>query len=341
MKKSLLLLFALCCFGCAVFKKTLPNDYTIAFYNVENLFDTLDDLIKNDEDFTPGGKLQWTPERYQTKLNQLAKVAEALNFPALFGLCEVENATVLRDFCEKATLKPAGYGIVHYDSPDERGIDVALLYRKNAFKVLSSEAIPMIFPPEVYREDPDPATRDVLYVQGIFVKKDTLHVFVVHAPSRSGGVEKTEPERLFVMEKIRERTDALFSKNSAANVIIMGDFNDETTDKSITQSLGAQAFTQQAAQASSLYNLMAELDAEGKGTYNFRGNWNMLDQVIVSGNLLKNGRGLRCSEPSVFWQEWLLYTDPKYGKSPNRTYGGERYYGGFSDHLPVSVKISN
>jgi endonuclease/exonuclease/phosphatase family metal-dependent hydrolase len=305
---------------------------------VENLFDTEDDPLIIDEEFTPTGKLGWTTERYRTKLDHLAKVVESMGFPALLGLAEVENAAVLRDFCEKTALEKRGYAFVHFDSPDERGIDVALLYQKSAFKVFHSEALRIDIPAEIAPGDPNPATRDILLVSGIFHKKDTLHLLVAHFPSRSGGVEKTEPMRLFVARKMRSKADEFFQRNPAANLVLMGDFNDEPTDRSLTESLGALV-PAGSSSPTTLYNCFSSLDAEGKGTYNFRGNWNMLDQIILSGNLMKGNRRLRFTEAGIFKQDWMMYKDEKYGETPSRTYGGPNYYAGYSDHLPVWISL--
>ena len=310
----------------------------IGFYNVENLFDTKDDPQINDDEFTPASKKEWTLERYQTKLDHLAKVVEGMGYPALLGLAEVENATVLTDFCEKTSLAAQGYGFAHFDSPDERGIDVALLFQKKYFKILHAEPLPIHFPAEVAKGDPNPATRDVLFVKGILAGNDTLYLLVVHAPSRSGGQKETEPERLFVAEKIRSKVDEIFSKNPDANIVVMGDFNDEPTDPSIAQIIDAQSLTKNI-QPATLFNCFLKLDSQGLGTYNYRGNWNMLDQVIFSSNLIQRKNGLHFKEAAIFRQDWMMYEDKKYGQGPSRTYGGDHYFGGYSDHLPVMVTL--
>lgn len=318
--------------------KVPTDNLRIGFYNVENLFDTEDDPAINDDEFTPGSKKEWTPERYQIKLDHLAKVVDGMGYPALLGLAEVENAVVLKDFCEKTSLAAHGYNFVHFDSPDERGIDVALLFQKKYFTVLHAEPLRIDFPAEVAKGDPDPATRDILFVEGTLPDGDTLRLLVVHAPSRSGGQKETEPERIFVAEKLRSKSDEIFAKNPNANIVLMGDFNDETTDPSIAETLGALPVNG-AASPGKLYNCFSKLDAEGLGTYNYRGNWNMLDQIILSGNLIDRKNGLRFRDASIFRQEWMMYEDRKYGPTPSRTYGGNHYFGGYSDHLPVVVNL--
>ena len=345
MKKSILfllpaLLTAIIIESCSSSKASAsknPGEHRLAFYNVENLFDLEDDPLTLDEEFTPSGKLQWTPERYQTKLDHLAQVVEGMGFPALLGLAEVENAKVLEDFRGKTVLKNQDYGIVHYDSPDLRGIDVALLFRKSIFKVLTSETIRIEYTPELLAERPNDKTRDILFVQGIFQKKDTLNVLIAHAPSRSGGQTETEPKRIFVARQIRKKADELFKRNPAANIVIMGDLNDEPTDPSVATALSAKGLAGPSAK-STLYDCFYQLDAAGKGSYRYRGNWNMLDHIILSGNLLDPVSRLYFSKPQIFQQDWMMYEDATYGKSPNRTYGGARYFGGYSDHLPIFME---
>ena len=310
----------------------------IAFYNVENLFNTVDDPAPNDEEFTPGSEKEWTPDRYQTKLDHLARVVEGMAYPALLGLAEVENAAVLKDFCEKTSLSKHGYGVCHFESPDFRGIDVALLYKKQVFTVLDESFIRIDFPAELKGDIPTYTTRDVLVVKGVFNKKDTLNVLVAHLPSRSGGQAASEPKRLYVAKQIRQAVDDIFAANPGANIVVMGDMNDETTDPSIAQTLNAQSPDGRIRPAA-LYNCFFKMDAEGKGTYNYRGNWNMLDHIILSGNLMDKNSKLHFSNAHIFQQEWMMYTDPKYGEGPSRTYGGDRYFGGYSDHLPVFVEV--
>lgn len=307
-----------------------------AFYNVENLFDLEDDPITLDEDFTPAGKQQWTEERYQKKLGQLARVLDAMGGPAFVGLAEVENRKVLEALAEEALLRESKYEVAHFDSPDLRGIDVGLLYHKKAFKVLEQDAIRISFPPE----NGEPYTsRDILYVKGkLKASGELLHIFVNHWPSRRGGVEASEPRRLLVAGALKARVDQIFAADSLANILIMGDFNDEPANKSVREVLGALPLGAQA-EARALYNCFAEYQGKKLGSYNYRGNWNMLDQIIVSGALAGKKQKLRVNAPAIFSPEWLLYKDERFGPTPNRTYGGPNYYGGFSDHLPVFVDL--
>jgi len=313
------------------------KDFRIGFYNVENLFDTIDIDGKADEEFTPQSKKKWNTERYFKKLNDLAKVVDGMNYPAILGLCEVENATVIRDFITETTLKNHDYGYVHFDSPDFRGIDVAMIYQKRIFQVLDSETIEINFPKSIIGEEKY-TTREILHVKGIFAKRDTLHLYINHFPSRRGGLKASEPKRTYVAEQLMKSINDVFSKNKNANVLLMGDFNDEPDNNSITKTIGAKNLPDNSSDPS-LVNCAAELDLMKKGTYNFRGNWNMLDQIIVSDAMLQTNGKLKIGEFQIFQKEWMMYKSDKYGLTPNRTYGGPNYYGGFSDHLPVFVEI--
>ena len=241
--------------------KQLNQTYRFAFYNVENLFDTVDTPDKFDEDFTPTGKLKWTPERYQKKLYNISKVIEGMDFPSIVGVCEVENEAVLNDLSTTDLLKSHGYQVVHHESPDKRGIDNGLIYKKKDFKVLASDHYQINFPKEVVE---DYTTRDIIYVKGIFLGIDTLHIFVNHWPSRRGGLEASEPKRVYVASQLKEKTTAILQKNANAKIVIMGDFNDETDNNSVLNTLGAKT-NSEVINSSSLYNCSAKLDQAGDG----------------------------------------------------------------------------
>jgi predicted extracellular nuclease len=345
--KILLVGWSLCLTGCLNQWQTETNasdqdEIRVAFYNVENLFDTADNPARQDDDFLPDGPKQWTSERYQEKLAKLAKVVTALNHPVLLGLAEVENEAVLRDLIGRSELAEAGYDLVHYDSPDARGIDVALLYRTAFFTPVSSQAIPVTFAEDNYR------SRDLLLVSGTLgrdAKYNSLHVLVNHWPSRRGGVAKSEARRLAAATLARQAVDELLQTDATANVILMGDFNDEPTDRSITEGLRATG-TVSGADPSQLFNTVTALDEAGRGTYQFRGNWNMLDQIILSAGLVEDERGVDDyhylpKSAEVFMPDWLLQADSKYVGYPDRTYAGNKYLGGYSDHLPVYVELIN
>jgi predicted extracellular nuclease len=310
------------------------ESYKLAFYNVENLFDIEDAPVKLDEDFTPEGKQKWDAKRYQDKLNKIAEVLDSLDKPHFIGFAEVENKKVLEDLINTPNLKSEKYGIVHAESPDMRGIDVAFLYKTKHMKVLETDFIRVNFPDHIEKGY---TSRDIVYVKGKLSNGDILHVFVNHWPSRRGGLEKSEPKRLFVAQHVRAAVDDIFEKDPEAKIVLMGDFNDETDNVSITSVLGALPDSS-AALNGLLYNCFSSFDKEKKGTYNYRGNWNMLDQFIVSGALKNPQSSLMIKYPTICDFNWLMY-EGKNGKTPSRTYGGPNYYGGYSDHLPITIEL--
>lgn len=334
-KLLVLISAALIIVSCSEQKK----EYTIAFYNVENLFDTINHPDKWDDDFTPEGKLKFNTERYQDKLNKLSLVLssiDTLSLPSIVGLCEIENRKVIEDLCNQSALSSGNYGIAHTESPDKRGIDCALIYKKSDFKYIKHEVINIQFPWE-----PEYTTRDILHVEGVLGKKDTVHVFVNHWPSRRGGQEKSEKNRVFVAEQLKKAIDKIQTSNADAKIMVMGDFNDEPNNISVSTTLNA-GNNQSSTNPSDLYNLVYNMDVKGEGTYNYRGNWNMLDHIIVSSSLINQEKGLTTSYDAarIFNEEWICYKNKQGVLVPSRTYGGPNYYGGFSDHFPVYFKVS-
>jgi len=309
-----------------------PKDsFSVVFYNVENLYDTLDDPLTNDDDFTPAGKVPWTTDRYQVKLKNLSKVISSVlapSLPDLVGFAEVENKAVLEELLKTPELKQGGYAIIHQDSPDERGSDVALIYRKESFRLMRSIAIPVALPGD--------KTRDILYVQGKTPDGTLMNIFVNHWPSRREGTETSEPRRIIAAGTLKKTVDSLFQADRNANILIMGDFNDNPDNRSIAEVLGATK-PGAAAEARKLYNLLSPLHASGKGSLYYK-SWDLFDQLIVSGNLLVQGKGPDCKpgDAGIFDAEWLMFKTSAGEMRPNRTMGS-RYYGGYSDHLPVYV----
>ena len=338
MLKKTLLLFtaALICFSS--FSKGKKN-LTVVFYNVENLFDTINHPDKRDNDFTPMGKLKWDTRRYNDKVSKLSYVLSSINkdeLPEIIGLCEIENEDVIQDLIDQERLKKGNYRIAHSESPDKRGIDCALIYKKNDFKYLKHETINIEFPWEKEYK-----TRDILYVQGLVGRKDTLNIFVNHWPSRRGGQEKSEPNRIFVAKQLKKAVNRIQTKNSSAKIIIMGDFNDEPTDKAVVETLKADN-NRNTDNTKGLYNLMYDLQTNGEGTYNYRGNWNMLDNIIVSNSLLNGSKGYQTMHNSgrIYRSKKICYKNKKGVYTPSRTFAGPKYYGGFSDHFPVYFKMN-
>jgi len=329
-KSSLFLFIFLTISQLSIAQQTFGKDKNvqrIAFYNVENLFDTLDDPNGRDEEFLPSAKKEWSMERYDKKLNQLAQVFEEMNFPTVIGLCEVENEGVMKDLAKKTVMKKTGYETVHIESPDYRGIDVGLMYKKKCFKVLEESVIRIDFPKEIVE---DYTTRDVLIVKGLLHGKDEVYFFVNHWPSRRGGLKASSPKREYVAAQVRKKVEEIYAENANANIILMGDFNDEPDNKSINEVL---------IKGNILDNAMTEMDENGEGTYNYRGNWNMIDQFIVSKNVDNKDSNLHILNANILREDYLYYKDKKYGKTPTRTYGGSRYYGGYSDHLPIYMDL--
>lgn len=306
--------------------------YSIMFYNVENLFDTIDDPNKKDESFLPSNpRYNWNTYKYQRKLNRLAKVISSIyNYlPDIVGFAEVENITVLEDLCHHPLLKSANYKIVHYESSDMRGIDCALIYKSEKFNVLSSRNV-------IVKYNPDKSfrTRELLYVKGVTKSNDTLHLFVNHWKSRMGGVEKTEKKRIKYARIVKHLTDSIMQENHHANIILMGDFNDNPDNKSIAKVLGAIEY-EGGAKNNNLYNLFLSKYNEGEGTLYYK-SWELYDQFIISGNLLSKKHGLIKPKASIFKPEWILYDD-KGTLVPYSTFYKGSYKGGYSDHLAIKL----
>ncbi|MDR3134387.1 MAG: endonuclease [Prevotellaceae bacterium] len=314
------------------------QDDIVMFYNLENLFDPMRDSSINDTDFLPDGRYGWTWAKLKTKINAIAKTIIAVgkgNAPALIGVCEVENRYVLKRLVEQTPLAKIGYGIVHRDSPDPRGIDVALLYRTSHFTVLHSAWFKVCY------ENGSCRTRDILYAKGVLHGLDTLHVFVNHWPSKLGGAARSEPRRMRAAETLRAVTDSIFCTNPSANILVMGDFNDAPGSRPIVEGLQAVGDT---ACLPCLHNLMLPLALRGEGSLKYQKNWELVDLFFVSGNLLDKNAPVYCepAEATIFHAAFLLYPDEKFlGNKARRTYEGGRYKGGASDHLPVTLPVKH
>lgn len=320
---------------CATSVGAAQQTFRVMSYNVENLFDCQHDTLKNDVEFLPTAQRKWTVQKYQDKLNKIAKVIYAAGgefVPDLVGLCEVENPYCLDGLTRYSALREAGYRYLMTDSPDERGIDVALLYQPYTFCPVHTQSLRV---PHVEGGKP---TRDILHVAGRLVSGDTLDVFVCHFPSRSSGEKQTEPYRMAAAGRVKQAADSVMSVRTSPYLIIMGDFNDYPSNRSLTQVLEAVQ-PEGTAEPYKLYNLM---DGKPGGTYKYRGKWGVLDQLVVSGTLLGEQSSLHTSydDASIVSFPFLLETDGRYGgDTPFRTYTGPVYHGGFSDHLPVLLKI--
>jgi hypothetical protein len=311
---------------------------SVMFYNVENLFDTDDDPLTADDEFLPKGDRRWSNYRFYAKLCSLAKVivnTGSWEPPAFIGLCEVENRYVLERLVAVSSLKKWNYQIIHKNSPDERGIDVAAIYRPDVFNPLTYA----YFSP-VQENEPVPKTREILYVMGIFGGYDTLHVYINHWPSRYGGLMETRSLRQKAALRLASEVASIKKKYHQPLILITGDFNDSPDDFSMTDCLGAQPLTGN--DSTGLYNLSYGWSKEGKGTLKHQSAWNVFDQIIVSGSILNGkkplfshtGDAIRLNLPFLLTQD-----ERNLGEKLFRTYEGFRYIGGYSDHLPVMLNI--
>ena len=286
------------------------DSLTIISYNVENLFDCQHDTLKNDSSFLPDGMHHWTYYRYQTKLDRIAQVIVNISgweSAEMVGLCEVENERCLRDLCYR--LKRFHYKFVHYESADERGIDVALLYDSTKVKILDSKPLRVDLQGDV--------TRDILYVEALVGNQDTLYAMVCHLPSQLGGAAATEGKRNAAKQVIQQQVDSILRMQSEAKIVVMGDMNSEVKDD-----------------LQGMSNMMIGCEKEGKGTHKYKGIWSCLDQFYLSTTLKTNANVI------IFSPEWLLEEDTKYlDYQPKRTYVGYRYHDGYSDHLPIVLRV--
>lgn len=306
--------------------------FPVLFYNTENLFDCFDDTLKNDEEFLPESQRHWTFKRYNEKVNKMAKVILASNgwdLPVLVGLCEVENDAVLKRLVWETGLGEAGYRFIHHESPDKRGIDVALLYRKAMFRVLEDTAICVSDPGAGF------FTRDILYVKGLMFDEDTLNVFVCHFPSNYGGELSSGKSRLKVAKKLHELCDSIFCADKKSKILIMGDMNEPPGSDATGRVLKAGRKDSGMSFIDLSFDIVA---SRVKGTIKYHGQWSVFDRIIVSRSLIHEPfsvEGMYVVELS-----FLLEPDESYsGVKPFRTYSGPGYLGGFSDHLPVKAII--
>ena len=305
------------------------EDLFSVFYNVENLFDTIDDPNTNDQAFLPSSDKMWGTFRYNVKLKQLARVFGTIKsnknnnkLPDIIGLCEVENKDVIVDLLRDTVFKNHNYSILHQNSPDLRGIDCALLFNTKKFKLLKKDFIKITNP------DAGP-TRDIVYAK-LKYNEYILNVFINHWPSRWGGQEASEHKRVFVANVLKD-----FIKNNVSSdeyTLIMGDFNDYPSNSSLEKVLVQENF----------FNLMKTELLSGDGSYLWNGVWNWLDQIILSTNFISNDLRILSGgsfEIDAEGEDFIFYKNSKGVKYPNRTFGGNNWYGGFSDHLPIYCRF--
>ena len=345
MKRILLLLQLLTVLspGGVISQTDKQSSIKIGFYNVENLFDPEDDSLKNDDSFTPEGFNHWTNKKLNRKINNIAKVILAMGCgepPAILAMAEVENREVLLKLCKQSPLKKYGYDIVHYESPDKRGIDVALIYRPDIIRITHSEAIPIKFPFDTLSKN-----RDILFVTARLPNRDSLYLFVNHWTSRYGGFAPTIIKRNYYATVVKRRCDSLLAINQDAAIIIVGDFNDYPTDESMQDILKVK--NPDVVGGGGLYNLMLPfLHEENRGTHKREDFWGCLDQIIVSSALLNSDSAsntihIKDGKAHIFWADFMIEPDEKYGGFKLiRTFSGPRYIGGYADHLPVYIDLN-
>ncbi len=311
----------------------------IGFYNVENLYDTLDDSLTIDEEFLPTGKKNYTLEIYKDKLAHLSEVISKLGKEltpdgvAILGLAEVENRKVLEDLVKAPKMVDKNWGIVHYDSPDARGVDVAMIYQTKYFTPIFSKPIQM---QQKYENGRERKTRDILYVKGL-LDGDTIHVMVNHWPSRRGGQAATDPYRRDCARICREMSDSLMIQNPNAKIFIMGDLNDDPDSPSLEEVLKAKEHKEETKKGE-LYNPMYKFFKAGIGTLAYDDAWNLFDNIVISyGTISKKTSGYRYYKARVFNEQFMQQHTGAFKNYPLRTFVGDTYMSGYSDHFPVYV----
>lgn len=322
-------------------KEKIYKVRTIAFYNVENLFDTINDPLKFDDDRTPQGKDKWISKHYYDKVHKIARVLSEIGIdktkttPDIIGVAEIENKSVLIDVINDPFLKNEGYSIIHFDSPDARGIDVALLYKKEVFVPMSFKNHELVlYDEDGYRD----YTRDQLLVSGFFDNEE-FHFIVNHWPSRRGGESKSRPKREAAARLNKKIIDSLLKINPKAKVICMGDLNDDPTNSSMKKVLKTESIID-SIKSKSIYNPMEKMAKKGMGSLAYRDNWNLFDQIFFTGELLdKNKTTYRFWRAGIFNEKYLIVNRGKYKGYPFRSYAGGKYQGGYSDHFPVYVYL--
>lgn len=308
---------------------------TVAFWNVENLYNTVNDTLVDDEEFLPTSERKWDEAKFETKLDHLSSIVLSINAgtgPDFLGVAEIENYGIL-DRWNKEKFSSMQYGILHRESPDLRGIDVGLFYNAKRLKLLASGADTVALPE-------NRKTRLILHGMFLVDNTDTLFVFVNHWPSRRGGQDESEKGRVAAAETLKNSILAVQKEFPGAKVICMGDFNDEPDNTAIVNTLGAADFDCPQSSGTFLNNLAASVKKQGIGSLKFRDQWNLIDQMMISPSLL-SGKGLQyiCNSFKVYKDERMIQKEGKYAGSPMPTFGGKNYLAGYSDHLPVYCKL--
>lgn len=331
------------------------DKYIVGFYNLENLFDTVDDPQKNDEDFLPEGRNQWTEDKYLKKLDNMAKVIEMMSeengtYHTVLGVCEVENEKVVKDLASHSRISDAGYKVVHYDSPDGRGIDVALLYRPDQFKVKESESIPFTFKGSSIdfvldaQERKDYRTRDILMVRGM-LEGEHFAFYVAHLPSRAGDKKGRDQLRERGAEIMYDHAMSMMKKYPGIKIVCMGDMNDNPTDSSMENYMHARGKVSEVGKED-FFSPYHQMLMDGFGTLSYRGVWSIYDLQFVNHALAHAPDGGLKILPddkgyygNVYKRDFLTNASGKYQGTPFRSFAGGRFLGGYSDHYPTYIII--
>jgi hypothetical protein len=334
---SLISILLLCLFQSNTANAQQAKVAMIGFYNLENLFDTIDAPDILDEEFLPNGKNKWNTEKYTKKLKNMSSVIAELGTEispdgvAILGISEIENRGVVEDLLKQPALQNRGYKIVHYDSPDRRGVDVGLIYQPKYFTVTAAESLPVL----IYNDNGDRIyTRDILHVTGL-LDNEELHILVNHWPSRRGGEASSAPLRNAAADVCRKLFDSLAVVNPNVNFIVMGDLNDDPIDASIKNHLKAHG-TKEKVKKANLFDPMTELYKKGNGTLAHNDTWGLFDQIIVSYGLLNDGdNGFQLYKPVIYNKKYLVQKTGNFIGYPFRTFDGDLFIEGYSDHFPV------
>ena len=304
----------------------MSQTFSIAFYNLENLFDPLENDKTLDKDFTPNGIYNWDDHKYQQKINNLSLIISKIGLtrsetpPVLIGVCEVENESCLEDMIQSEPLKNFDYGFVFHKSPDHRGINVALLYQKRHFRFIENKAVSVNFKNQIESE----GTRDILHVKGLLFGK-YIHLILNHWPSRSDGTQKTDHKRISASQEVQKIINEIKTSDPLAQIIIMGDFNDEPSSESLAPYL-KEGFT----------NPMLQFQKLKKGSVKYKGKWIMFDQILFNNNL-KEAEWFDYQSTQIYVEPSLIEKSGRHRGSPKRTFVGSYYVGGYSDHFPVFI----
>lgn len=341
---AIVLLLTVLCTSCVQKKQVQDSPgvnvqvNAVAFYNLENLFDTIDNEGVNDAEYLPNGTNKWGSLKYNSKLQRMAYAISQIGIDqtpagaALLGVSEIENRLVLEDLVKQPEIKNRSYQIVHFDGPDRRGVDVALLYNPRLFTVTNSKSY------RLYTDDPNFLTRDQLMVSG-YLQDEKVHIIVNHWPSRSGGEMRSRPKRNAAAALTRSIVDSLHKTEPKARIIVMGDLNDDPTNESCATILGAKRDLNDV-NPGDLYNVFWKTLESGIGSLAYNDQWNLFDQIILSHQLSKGGKGnLRLWKSEVFYRNFLIQQEGRYKGTPLRTHAGGVWLNGYSDHLPTVVYL--